>query len=428
MADKIREIEASQFNKEVLEKKGGIVLDFYSTECPPCEALAAKYESLSEIYGDDITFLKVFRQGNRELAESLGVTGSPTVLFFKDGKETGERLTGGIKRADLQSKLEALLPAEREAELRDSIKPVRTECDVIVIGGGPAGLTAGIYLAQAHIKTILVDVALPGGYVSTTHQVSNYPGFVEPQAGMMLAHFISEQTRAAGVDYRVAVDVTAVDLENKTVTVDGYETIKAKKIIIATGSSPRPLGLKGELEYRGNGISYCATCDGKYYQDKEIVVIGGGNSAIEESLFLAKFAKKITVVHQFAELQANKLAQEQIFAEEKVNFLFEHEPREFRKNGTMDMEVVVENLRTKEYYSLKTNGVFVFVGFIPNLDGFKDDLALDEWGYIKTDDVMRTNVPDVYAAGDVTSKLFRQITTAAADGTIAAMTISKELQ
>lgn len=428
MAGNIKEIEAKQFNKEVLEIKGGVVLDFYSTECPPCEALASKYEGLSEVYGDDITFLKIFRQGNRELAESLGVTGSPTVIFYKDGKETGERLTGGIKRSDLQTNLENLLPAEREAELRDSIKPVETECDVIILGGGPAGLTAGIYLAQAHIKTVLVDIGLPGGYVSTTHQVSNYPGFVEPQAGMMLAHFMSEQTKAAGVEYRAAVDVTSVDLKNKTVIVDGYETIKAKKVIIATGSSPRPLGLKGEMEYRGNGISYCATCDGKYYQDKEIIVIGGGNSAIEESLFLAKFAKKITIVHQFAELQANKLAQEQIFAEEKVNFLFEHEPREFRKNGTMDMEVVVENLRTKEYSSLKTNGVFVFVGFIPNLEGFRNELELDEWGYIKTDDFMRTNIPDVYAAGDVKSKLFRQITTAAADGTIAAMTISKELQ
>jgi thioredoxin reductase (NADPH) len=428
MAGMIKEIEAKQFNKEVLEKKGGVVLDFYSTECPPCEALASKYESLSEVYGDDISFLKIFRQGNRELAESLGVTGSPTVIFYKDGKETGGRLTGGIKRSDLQANLEALLPAEREAELRDSIKPVETVYDVIVLGGGPAGLTAGIYLAQAHIKTVLVDIGLPGGYVSTTHQVSNYPGFVEPQAGMMLAHFMSEQTKAAGVEYRVAVDVTSVDLKNKTVIVDGYETIKAKKMIIATGSSPRPLGLSGEMEYRGNGISYCATCDGKYYQDKEIIVIGGGNSAIEESLFLAKFAKKITIVHQFAEMQANKLAQEQIFAEEKVNFLFEHEPREFRKNGTMDMEVVVENLRTKEYSSLKTNGVFVFVGFIPNLEGFQDGLDLDEWGYIKTDDFMRTNIPDVYAAGDVKSKMFRQITTAAADGTIAAMTISKELQ
>ena len=426
MAGKIKEIQAADFEKEVLSKER-VVVDFYSTECPPCEALAAKYENLSMIYGDDISFIKIFRQGNRELAQELDVSGSPTVLFYKNGERVGKTLTGGILRSDLMEGLDSLLSPERAEELHGKIEPVVTNVDVAVLGGGPAGLTAGIYLAQAHLNTVVVDTALPGGYVATTHQVSNYPGFIEPQQGMMLSHFMSEQAKANGVNFRSAVEVSKVDLLNKSLLVDGYETIEARKIVIATGSRPRPLEIPGEKEYAGQGISYCATCDGKYFEDKEIVVIGGGNSAIEESLFLSKFAKKITIVHQFDTLQANKEAQNKIFSDKKVEFMFEHEPREFKKYGNMDMGVVVENLKTGEKSEIRTNGVFVFVGFIPNLEIFHDEMELDQWGYLKTDETMETNLPGIFAAGDVRTKQYRQITTAVSDGTIAAITISKEL-
>ena len=426
MAGKIKEIQQADFEKEVLGKER-VVVDFYSTECPPCEALASKYENLSNIYGDDISFVKIFRQGNREISEKLDISGSPTVIFYKDGERTGDTLTGGIKRSDLMKNLDALLTQDKVDKIHDKIAPVTTNTDVVVLGGGPAGLTAGIYLAQAHIKTIVVDTALPGGYVATTHQVSNYPGFIEPQQGFMLSHFMSEQAKANGVDFRSAVEVSKIDLTGKSVLVDGYETIEAKKIVIATGSRPRPLGIPGEKEFAGQGISYCATCDGKYFQDKEIVIIGGGNSAIEESLFLSKFAKKLTIVHQFDTLQANKEAQKKIFDDPKVNILFEHEPREFKKYGNMDMGVVVENLKTGVKEELRTNGIFVFVGFIPNLDMFKEKMELDQWGYLKTGETMETTIPGVFAAGDVRTKAYRQITTAVADGTIAAITISKEL-
>jgi thioredoxin reductase (NADPH) len=426
MAGKIIEIEAKDYDQEVL-KKEKVVLDFYSTECPPCEALASKYETLSEIYGDDIHFVKIFRQGNRELANELGVTSSPTLLFFEGGKEVGNRLSGGIKRSSIMNELDQLIDETRAEELKSGIQAKETETDVLIFGAGPAGLTAGVYLAQAHIDATIVDPALPGGYVSTTHQVSNYPGFIEPQAGMMLAHQMGEQAKHAGVNFRAAVEITHIDLKKKTVLIDGYETIKAKRIIIASGSSPRPLGAPGEKEYGGNGISYCATCDGKYYENEEIVVIGGGNSAIEEALFLTTFAKKITIVHQFDELQANKEAQEKAFANEKIEFMFSHEPREFKKYGHNDMGVVVENLKTKEREEIRTAGIFVFVGFIPNLDGFPEDLRKDQWGYLDTDDLMKTNYDGVYAIGDIKSKQFRQITTAVADGTVAAISISKEL-
>ena len=427
MSEKIKYITKDDFAKEVLSG-GSVVVDFYSTECPPCEALASKFETLSEIYGDDIGFYKIHRQENRDLAVSLGVSSSPTLLFYKNGQLIGSRLTGGIKRSDIVSNLDKLITPERSADLKRKIKSSSTECDVLIIGGGPAGLSAAIYTAQAKLKTIVVDRDLPGGQVKITHLVSNYPGFSEPVSGYLLMHQMTEQAKSAGAEFRSAVDITTIDLEDKFIVVDGYETIKAKKIIIATGSSPRPLNVKGELEYRGRGISYCATCDAKFYEGKHVVVIGGGNSAIEESLFISKFASKITIIHQFDKLQANKLAQEKAFADPKIEFVFEHEPREFIKNGSSVNEVLVEDLNTHELKTINCDGVFIFAGMIPNISEIKHYFDLDHWGYIKTDKDMKTNIDDVYAVGDVVSKSFRQITTAVSDGTIAAISISKELE
>jgi len=191
MAGMIYEIAADQYEKEVLGG-GKVVLDFYSTECPPCEALASKYEGLARIYGEDVRFLKIFRQGNRALAEALGVGSSPTLLFYDGGKRLEGQLSGGIRRSQIAERLDQMLPPVRAQELRKKVTPVVTDCDTLILGGGPAGLTAGIYLAQAHMKTVIVDTALPGGFVATTHQVSNYPGFPDPLNGYMLSHFMSE--------------------------------------------------------------------------------------------------------------------------------------------------------------------------------------------------------------------------------------------
>jgi thioredoxin reductase (NADPH) len=421
----MKEIVASEFENEV-NRGNKVVLDFYSTECPPCEALSPKFEGLSELYGTDIKFLKIFRQQNRYLAEKLGVKSSPTLLFFDKGKEVAERLSGGIKRSEIITRLDTMIPEEKVRLIKSKIIPLVSEFDVIILGAGPGGLTAGLYLCQAKINTVLVDIALPGGHVSTAHEVSNYPGFIEPQAGYMLSHNMSEQTKICGTIYKVAVDVTSVDLQNKKVVIDEYETLKAKRIIIATGTSPNLTGAPGEVELKGKGISYCATCDAKYYIDKEVVIIGGGNSAVEESEFILRFASKITMVHQFAKLTANKTAQEKLFANPKISVLCEHEPRQFLKRGNQ-VVTVVENLNTKELHELVSEGVFIFIGLKPNISIFRDKLELDQWGFIKTDEDMHTSIPGVYAVGDVISKKYRQITTAVADGTIAAMAIAKEL-
>jgi len=238
---------------------------------------------------------------------------------------------------------------------------------------------------------------------------------------------MAEQAKAAGATLKVAVEVNSVDLVKKEVLIDNHETLRAKKILITTGASPRYLNVEGEKEFYGKGISYCATCDAKYYHDKEVVIIGGGNTAVEESEFISKFASRITMVQQFPYLTANRAAQERALADPKINILFSHEPRGFyRKNEKM--VVKVENLDSGETNELFTDGVFVFVGMKPNLEMINEPLDKDQWGYLKVDADMRTSMPGVFAAGDVISKQVRQITTAVGDGTIASITIAKELR
>jgi thioredoxin reductase (NADPH) len=237
---------------------------------------------------------------------------------------------------------------------------------------------------------------------------------------------MSEQTKMCGTVYKVAVDITKIDLEKKEVIIDEYETVRAKKIVIATGTTPNLTGAKGEKELKGKGISYCATCDAKYFDGKEVVVIGGGNSAIEESEYITRFASKLTIVHQFDKFTANKQAQDKVLQNPKISTLFEYEPRGFVREGDKII-AEIENLRTKERQKLFSDGVFIFIGMKPNIDLFRDKLELDQWGYIKTNEDMQTNIPGIYAVGDVISKKYRQITTAVADGTIAAMAIAKEL-
>ncbi|MDO9154395.1 MAG: FAD-dependent oxidoreductase [Paludibacter sp.] len=420
----MKEINAADFQQEVLNG-GKVVVDFYSTECPPCEALAPKFEAVAELYGEKIKFLKIFRQGNRELATELGVSSSPTLLFFDNGKQILDTISGGIKKSEIVERLDKMLTANEVAAIKANQKKIVSEYDVAILGGGPAGLTAGIYLGQAKIKTILIDPALPGGYMGITHQVSNYPGFEQPQPGFMLAHYMSEQAKHTGIDFKVAVDITSVDLVRKEIVIDELETIKAKKIIIGTGTTPNTMNAPGESEYKGKGISYCATCDAKYFVDKEVTVIGGGNSAVEEAQFITKFASKVTMIHQFDKLTANQTAIEQLQANEKISVLYEHEPRKFEKRGAK-MITFVEDLKTKELKELAADGVFVFIGFKSNVSVLGETLPeMDQWGYIKTNEDRQTNLPDIYAVGDIISKKYRQITTAVADGTIAAMNISK---
>lgn len=421
----MKEINANEFDTIVL-KGEKVVVDFYSSECPPCDALAPKFEGLAQLYGKDILFCKIFRQQNRELAEKLEVKSSPTLLFFRNGKEFAPRLSGGIKRGDIIKNLDSMLDADRVKAIKSGLKPFSSQCDVLILGGGPGGLTAGLYLCQAKINAVLVDIALPGGQISSTHEISNYPGFIQPQPGYMLSHFMSEQTKMCGTVYKVAVDISHIDLQKKEVVIDEFETIKAKKIVLATGTSYNQLNVPGEKELKGKGISYCATCDAKYFNNKEVVVVGGGNSAVEEADFIARFASKITVIQNLEVLTANKKACEKLLNNPKVTVEYQSTPISFARKDKK-VVVAVKNLKNNKVKEIETDGVFIFIGMKPNTVLLGNQLGLDQWGYIKTNEDMQTNLPDIYAVGDVISKKYRQITTAVADGTIAAIAISKEL-
>jgi len=297
--------------------------------------------------------------------------------------------------------------------------------DVIIIGAGPAGLAAAIYTSRAVLSTLVIDESSAGGQVKTTHQVANYPGFVEPIAGHELAGNMRKQAEKYGTKLKLAVDITALHLSDrkKWVELDDQDRYATEFVVIATGSSPRPLNIPGEQEYKGSGVSYCATCDAEFYKDKDIVLIGGGNSAMEESLLLLQFVKSITIIHQFDTLQAEKITADKVTNNPKVNILWSHEPRAFYKKEN-NMVVEAENLKTKKRIRLGRDGIFIFVGLVPNSAFLKTTpVQLTRHGYVITNPQMETNIRGVYAAGDIRDKSHRQITIAVGDGTIAALEV-----
>ena len=301
--------------------------------------------------------------------------------------------------------------------------------DVAVVGAGPAGLAAGIYAARARLRTLVLDESVPGGQVKTTHKVSNYPGFPEDVKGSDLAAAFAAQAARFGAELRRSVEITDHDLAAtpKRLVLDEEETIEARAVIVATGAKPRPLGVPGEDRFKGRGISYCATCDGAYFEGKDIHVIGGGNSAVEESLFLTQFARSVTIVHQFLELQAEPASVQEALANPKIRVLLGHEPRGFHGETALE-RLEVEELATKERKQLRTDGVFVFIGMVPRTDLLARYVPLAPGGYVETTEAMETTVPGLFAAGDIRVKRFRQITTAVADGTIAALAAQKHLR
>jgi len=432
MSKYVTEIKEDQFGKLIEKSDKPVILDFYSTECPPCEALAPKFEEYAELFHEHIHFYKIFRQENRKLADDLNIKSSPTLIFFNNGRETAERLSGGIRKQELKDIIQTIISPDIFQKAMSERKKTLRKADVVILGGGPAGLTAAIYAAQAKLKTIVIDPALPGGQVATTHMISNYPGTGGPVPGWELAHKTQEQAKESGAEILAAVDITSLKCskigETHHVQIDEDIEIESPVVILAMGAEPRKLGIPGEKEYKGKGISYCATCDGKYYDGKEVVVIGGGNSAIEESIFLTRFATKVTIVHQFETLQANKTAQEHAHENNKIEFIMSSEPRSFELTEDNKMAVTIENVKTGEVSRLNTDGIFVFIGMVPNAGHLPDSLDKNHWGYILTNEDMETNLPGVYAAGDIRSKKIRQAATAVSDGCIAAINAEKYLE
>lgn len=296
----------------------------------------------------------------------------------------------------------------------------KADYQLVIIGGGPAGLTAGMYAARARLNAILVEKGALGGQVLVTDWIDNYPGIVEGSTGFDMIEQWTAHARRFGLQTRIA-DVVSLDLKDriKTLHLANDERMTAEAVIICSGGSPGKLGVPGEKEFTGRGVSYCATCDGPFYRDQEIAVVGGGNTAIQEAVHLTRFAGKVTVIHRRGELRATKIVQEKAFASDKIEFIFNAEVAEIM--GGPDG---VERLRLRHGDGasslLPVQGVFILVGVVPN-NGMitRGDLELDEYGFIVTDTEMRTAIPGVFAAGDIRSKSFRQIVTAAGEGATA---------
>ncbi|MCX6236865.1 MAG: FAD-dependent oxidoreductase [Bacteroidia bacterium] len=297
--------------------------------------------------------------------------------------------------------------------------------DAIVIGAGPAGLTAGIYLSRAKLKTLIISEGTVGGQMVLTHEIANYPG-VENISGYQLSNIMKKQAKTFGCDIKSNTSIQSLELEGsvKSVTLAEGETFTSSSIILTPGGRSRTLGVTGEDQFKGKGISYCATCDGDFFTGKEIVVVGGGNSALEEAVSLTKYATTVTVVHQFDHFQAYEHAIARNHP--KINFVMESAITAFYGNENLE-SVDIKNLKSGETTNFRTDGVFVFIGYTPNTEFIKNRVEMNKKGEIVVKEDMSTNIEGVYAAGDSTAKRFRQVTTAVGDGTIAALAASNYL-
>ena len=299
--------------------------------------------------------------------------------------------------------------------------------DVIIIGGGPAGLTAGLYNARARLNVLLLEKLAPGGQVLTTDWVENYPGFPEGVSGFELMDRMRSQAEKFGLAIQNKDVVGLESQEDRKIVITGDERLQAKAVILACGATWKRLGIEGEALLIGKGVSYCATCDGPFYRDQEVAVIGGGDTAIEEAIFLTRFVSKVYLIHRRDTLRATKLLQERAMSQEKIEFIWDTVPIKILGNTAVE-GIELKNIKTGDITKKEVKGVFVFIGTIPNTDLVKGLVEFDKNDFIITDNDMETSVPGVYAAGDIRSKLFRQISTAVGEGAAAAFSAEKYLE
>ena len=300
--------------------------------------------------------------------------------------------------------------------------------DVVIIGGGPAGLSAGLYASRARMSAMIVEKAKWGGQAGTTEELENYPGSIEMPTGPKLMERMKNQAEAFGTEL-VKDEVLSIDTSDKIkkIKLGSGNEISTRTIIIATGAQPMMLGIPGETELRGKGVSYCATCDADFFAELEVVVVGGGDAAVEEAIYLTKFAEKVTIVHRRDQFRAAKSIAEKAMENEKIDIMWDTVPEEIYGDGIVE-GIKLRNVKTNEVTDFRTDGVFMFVGTKPISDFAKGVVEMDQKGYIMADEEMRTSIEGIFAAGDVRVKSLRQVVTAAADGAIAAVNAEKYIE
>lgn len=414
MSEDIRRINAYQFDKEVIQSSKPVIVEFYSDGCPPCQVLSPIYQKLNEKYSEHIKFVKILRTANKDFGIGMNVLSSPTVLFYDKGKEVGSRLSGFMNKAEVRKAMEKAF-----GHMLPPIEMRRVHCDLVILGAGVAGLSAAIYASRAKLKTILIDESVIGGQTGTIFNIENYPGTKGIIRGKELVENMREQAIFFGTIIEDLKEISNVDLKGVVKYVKTEDTkFCAKAAIIASGAEPKPLPAENAAIFKGRGIHYCATCDAPMYQDKKIVVVGGGNSAVEEAVLLTKFASKVTIIHQFDKFQASIKAVEEVMNNEKINIIWNSEVRKINGRGRGLASVVIENLKTKELREIPTEGAFVYIGTQPKSVIYKGQVEMNELGYIVASEDTKTNVNGVFVAGDIRTKDIRQVITAASDGAV----------
>ena len=389
-----------------------VMVEFSAPWCVYCRRLAPALESVAEEYRDTLVFGAVNIDDEPELAQSEKIEVVPTLLIYQNGQVLGS-IVAPESRAQLVAFIEETLQhREQEANVTKHIY------DMIVVGGGPGGYTAALYAARAGLDTVVLEKLSAGGQMALTEQIDNYPGFEDGIDGFSLGEKMKRGTERFGVETKLT-EVLSLDLSG---TVKKAETSEgplfARTIVVATGAGPRELGIEDEQELIGKGVNYCAACDGMFYKNKTVVIAGGGNTAAADALILSRICKKVIVVHRRDTLRATKIYHEPLMKAENVEFRWDSEIIELLHDEKV-IGIRLRNVKTGEETTLACDGVFVSIGRKPSSELVKDQVEVDPAGYIIADESTRTNIPGVFAVGDVRTKALRQVVTAVADGATA---------
>ena len=398
--------------RKFTQAKQPVMVEFSAPWCVYCRRLAPALESVAEEYRDTLVFGAVNIDDDPELAQSENIEVVPTLLIYQNGQVLGS-VVAPESRAQLVAFIEETLQhREQEANITEHIY------DMIVVGGGPGGYTAALYAARAGLDTVILEKLSAGGQMALTEQIDNYPGFEDGIDGFSLGEKMKRGTERFGVETKLA-EVLSLDLSG---TVKKAETSEgplfARIIVLATGAGPRELGIEGEQELIGKGVNYCAACDGMFYKNKTVVIAGGGNTAAADALILSRICKKVIVVHRRDTLRATKIYHEPLMKAENVEFRWDSEIIELLHDEKV-IGIRLRNVKTGEETTLACDGVFVSIGRKPSSELVKDQVEVDPAGYIIADESTRTNIPGVFAVGDVRTKALRQVVTAVADGATA---------
>ena len=398
--------------RKFTQAKQPVMVEFSAPWCVYCRRLAPALESVAEEYRDTLVFGAVNIDDDPELAQSEKIEVVPTLLIYQNGQVLGS-IVAPESRAQLVAFIEETLQhREQEANITEHIY------DMIVVGGGPGGYTAALYAARAGLDTVILEKLSAGGQMALTEQIDNYPGFEDGIDGFSLGEKMKRGTERFGVETKLA-EVLSLDLSG---TVKKAETSEgplfARIIVLATGAGPRELGIEGEQELIGKGVNYCAACDGMFYKNKTVVIAGGGNTAAADALILSRICKKVIVVHRRDTLRATKIYHEPLMKAENVEFRWDSEIIELLHDEKV-IGIRLRNVKTGDETTLTCDGVFVSIGRKPSSELVKEQVEVDPAGYIIADESTRTNIPGVFAVGDVRTKALRQVVTAVADGATA---------